>query len=99
MNEAFNIIPLKLRDFKKLGDIWNLKSKRNRARKWKSEMRRGIRQGYVCVEGGALIAQGDLVYDGSGPDYTIPGQRVCISRVIVKPERRGGAYVKLMKRL
>ena len=83
------IIPLQLRDFKKLSNIWNMKAKRNQARKWKREMRRGIRQGYVYVEGSAFIAQGDLVFSGNDPDYTIPGQRVCVSRVIVKPERRG----------
>ena len=83
------IIPLRLRDFRKLGNIFDLKAGKNRARHWKREMRRGNRRGYVYVENGAFLAQCDLVYDANDPDYTIPGQRVCISRLIVKPERRG----------
>jgi len=82
-------IPLQLRDFKKTRNIIDLKSKRNRARHWKREMRRGNRRGYVCVEEGMFIAQGDLVYDSGDPDYTIPGQRIYLSRMVVKHERRG----------
>jgi len=83
------IIPLRLRDFRKLNNIFDLKARKHCARHWKREMRKGARRGYVYEENGTFIAQGDLVYDSHDPDYTIPGQRVCISRLIVKPERRG----------
>jgi len=85
----YTFIPLRLREFRKTGNIIDLKAKRNRARYWKREMRRGNRAGFVCVENGTFIAQGDLVYDSGDPDYSIPGQRVYLSRMVVKHERRG----------
>lgn len=83
------IHPLRLRDFRKLGNIFDLKARKNRARHWKREMRKGKRRGYVYEENGTFIAQGDLVFDAGDSEYTIPGRRVCISRLIVQPERRG----------
>ena len=82
---AYTILPLRLRDFKKLD------AKKKQIRNWKRQARQGNRQVFVCVENesGAFVARGDLVYDARDPDYTIPGQRVYISRVRVQPERRG----------
>jgi ribosomal protein S18 acetylase RimI-like enzyme len=80
---AYTFLPLRPRDFKKLD------AQRKKIRGWKRQARRGNRQVFVCLEDGAFIAQGDLVYDAHDPDYTIPGQRVYISRVRVEPERRG----------
>jgi len=83
MDSDYTIVPLHRRDVKKL------EADRKKARKLRREIRRGNKRIFVWVEDGAFIAQGHLVYRGSDPDYTIPGRRVCISRLIVRPERRG----------
>ena len=76
-------LPLRLRDFKKLD------ASKEKIRAWKRQARRGNRRVFVCVKNGDFIARGDLVYDAHDPDYTIPGQRVYLSRLTVKKERRG----------
>ena len=80
---AYAIVPLRLRDFKKLD------ADSRKIREWKRQARRGNRRVFVYMENSVIIARGDLVYDANDPDYTIPGQRVYISRVRVEPERRG----------
>ena len=90
----YTILPLRLRDFKKLD------ANRKKVRGWKRQARRGNRQVFVCAEhrSGAFLARGDLVYDARDPDYTIPGQRVYISQIRVQPEWRGQGIGTAMTR-
>ena len=76
------------RDFKRCGNIWNMKTRRKRWREWRREVRRGKRLTYIYAEDGEFLGEGSLVFESDDPDYTIPGQRIYLSRMIVKPEEQ-----------
>ena len=59
------------------------------AEKWRGEIAQGNRLVFVYKINGEFIDEGALVLDTSDPDYTILGQRVYVSRMIVKKEYRG----------
>ena len=82
------IEPLKLEDYHKCSNIWNMKAQ-PLADKWRGEFADGNRLVFVYKINGEFIGEGALVLDTGDPDYTIPGQRVYVSRMIVKKEYRG----------
>jgi ribosomal protein S18 acetylase RimI-like enzyme len=59
------------------------------AEKWRGEIAEGNRLVFIYKINGEFIGEGALVFDTGDPDYTIPGQRVYVSRMIVKKEYRG----------
>ncbi len=81
------IEPLALEDYHKCSNIWNMKSQ-PLAEKWREEIASGNRQVFIYKIGGEFIGEGALVLDTGDPDYTIPGKRVYVSRMIVKKEYR-----------
>ena len=85
---SYEIFRLRPCDFKKCGNIWNLKAHRDRTRRWRKEVRSGTRVTYIYAENGEFLGEGSLVFDSGDPDYTIPGQRIYLSRMIVKPQAR-----------
>ena len=85
---AYEIIQLDPKDYKKCANIWDMKKNPKRTKRWLKEIKSGNRVVFVYIEDGQFIAEGALVFDNGDRDYTIPGQRVCLSRMIVKPERR-----------
>ena len=85
---AYEIIQLDPKNYKKCAAIWNMKSNRQRTKRWLKEIKSGNRVVFIYIEDGQFIAEGALVFDNGDRDYTIPGQRVYLSRMIVKPERR-----------
>lgn len=93
LNKAFkefanvSIEKLELKDYPKCSNIWNMKAQ-PLAEKWKSEIASGNRIVYVYKINGEFIGEGALVFDTGDPDYTIPGRRVYVSRMIVKKEYR-----------
>lgn len=74
-------------DYGKCADIWNMKSQ-PLADKWLDEIKSGNRQVFIYKINGEFIGEGALVFDTGDPDYTIPNQRVYVSRMIVKNEYR-----------
>ncbi len=81
------IEPLALEDYNKCSNIWNMKTQ-PLADKWREEIASGDRLVFVYKINGEFIGEGALVLDTSDPDYTIPGKRVYVSRMIVKKEYR-----------
>jgi len=86
---TYEIFRLRARDFKRCGNIWNMRTHRKRWRKWRREVRSGKRVTYIYVENGEYLGEGSLVFDNGDPDETIPGRRVYLSRLVVKQEAQG----------
>ena len=55
---------------------------------WRSEIASGNRLVFIYKINGEFIGEGALVLEADDPEYTIPGRRVYISRMIVKKEYR-----------
>ncbi len=85
------IIRLKPEEFHKCGSIWDLEKHAGLAARFLAELRSGNRLTWVCERDGLFIGEISLVLEKDDPAYTIPGRRVYVSRLIVKPgERRKG---------
>ena len=93
LNKAFKefantvIEPLKLEEYSKCSNIWNMKAQ-PLTEKWREEIARGNRLVFVYKINGEFIGEGALVIDTGDPDYTVPDKRVYVSRMIVKKEYR-----------
>ena len=83
-----NIELLKIEDFPKCGNIWDMKKRKDLAEKFLGELESGNRITYVCKDGGEFIGEISLVKEMNDPDYTIPNRRIYVSRLIVKKDRR-----------
>ena len=84
-SENIVIEPLKLEDYHKCSNIWNMKAQ-PLTEKWKEEIAEGNRFVYIYKINDEFIGEGALVLDTGDPDYTIQGKRVYVSRMIVKKE-------------
>lgn len=93
LNKAFTefantvIEPLSIEDYHKCANIWNMHAQ-PLANTWKEEIASGKRLVFVYKINGEFIGEGALVLHTDDPDYTIPGKRVYVSRMIVKKEYR-----------
>ena len=85
---TYEIFRLQAWDFKRCGNIWSMRKHRKRWRKWRREVRSGNRATYIYAENGEYLGEGSLVFESSEPGYTIPGQRIYLSRMIVKQEEQ-----------
>ena len=90
----YEIIRLAPQDYHKCGNIWDMTKQSELTEQFYSEIIAHNRVVYVCVENGEFIGEGALVFDNGDLDYTIPNRRVYLSRMIVKPERRGNGIGK-----
>lgn len=91
------IVKLELADFEKCGNIWDMQKQSVLAEQFYREMQEGIRTTYVYKIDGAFIGEISVVTDAGDPDYTVPGQRLYVSRLIVKNDhRRQGIGKKLV---
>lgn len=86
-DEIITIEPLKLEDYQKCSNIWDM-SRQPDADKWFEEIKNGNRFVFIYKINGEFIGEGALVLDADEPDYTIPGKRVYVSRMIVKKKYR-----------
>lgn len=84
----YRIIQLEPNEYNKCANIWNMESKPEMTKKWYDEILSGNRVVFIYTENDEFIGEGALVFDNNDRDYTIPGKRVYLSRMIVKPERR-----------
>ena len=85
--KTISIEPLKIEDYSKCSNIWNIK-KQPLAEKWLEEIKNGNRVVFIYKINGEFIGEGALVFDTGDPDYTIPKQRIYVSRMIVRKEYR-----------
>ena len=81
------IEPLSPADYPKCANIWNMQAQ-PLTETWRKEIESGNRLVFIYKINGTFIGEGALVSDAHDADYTIPGQRVYISRMIVKKEYR-----------
>lgn len=86
-NTDIEIIKLAPEDYGKCSNNWDM-SKQPDTQKWYEQLVSGDRTIYVYTIDGEFIGEGALVFDMDDPDCTIPAQRVCLSRLIVKREYR-----------
>ncbi len=87
LDKQITIERLNPNDYHKCSNIWNMKSQ-PLADKWFDEIKSGNRLVFVYKINGEFIGEGALVLDEGDPDYTIPGKRIYVSRMIVKKEYR-----------
>ena len=91
------IIKLDIADFEKCGNIWDLDQQKELAGMCRRELISGNRITYIFTVDKEFIGEISLVKNEADPDYTIPGRRIYISRLIVKPEfRRQGIGKRLL---
>ena len=83
-----SIRQLSLEEFPKCGNIWNMEKHAELAERFLSALRSGNRLTWVYERDGAFLGEISLVLEQNDPDYTIPGRRIYVSRLIVKPEER-----------
>ena len=79
---------LQLNEFKKCGAIWNMEKQSKLAEKFFSELESGNRVTYIYKDGDEFIGEISLVKEMNDSDYTLPSQRIYVSRLIVKPDKR-----------
>ncbi|MBE6835230.1 MAG: GNAT family N-acetyltransferase [Ruminococcaceae bacterium] len=92
-----NIELLKIEDYSKCNNIWNMKKQSKLAEQFLDELKSGNRVTYIYKDGDEFIGEISLVKEMNDSDYTIPNQRVYVSRLIVKKEyRRKGIGKKLV---
>lgn len=58
------------------------------------ELKSKNRKTFVYVKDGEYVAEISIVFNKNDEDYSIPGKRLYISRVIVKKDCRGNGYGK-----
>ena len=86
--DSYQIIELMPEDYDKCQNIWNMSKNPVMTKKWYNELIDGNRLTFVYTENGQFLGEGSLVFKNDDPDYTIPGKRIYLSRLIVKHEYR-----------
>ncbi|MCH5198018.1 MAG: GNAT family N-acetyltransferase [Oscillospiraceae bacterium] len=85
-------------DFKKCCNIWDIDKHADLAEKFCQELLSGNRITYILQINEEYIGEISLVFDMNDKDYTVKGQRIYLSRLIVKKEyRRKGLGKELVK--
>jgi len=86
--QNYEIIKLKPKDYGKCANIWNMDARPEMAKRFYTQLVEGNRIIYVYTVDGEYLGEGSLVIEQNDPDYSIPGQRIYFSRLIVKLEYR-----------
>ena len=90
---------LNISEYEECNNIWNM-SADPYTEPFRKEIETGNRGVYVYKVDGEFLGEIAYVLDMNDSDYTIPNQRIYISRLIVKPEYRnkgiGGILVDFM---
>ena len=96
---SYNIEKLDINNYPKCNAIWDMQAD-PLTEKFRKEIESGNREVYICKGNGNFIDEIACVYDMNDPDYTISGQRIYLSRLIVKPNYRnkgiGGILIDFM---
>ena len=88
------IIELAIKDYEKCGNIWNMEKNKELKDRFYQELLTKNRKTFVYVKDEEYIAEISIVYNKNDVDYSIPGKRLYISRIIVKKALRGNGYGK-----
>ncbi|MCL2409597.1 MAG: GNAT family N-acetyltransferase [Oscillospiraceae bacterium] len=80
----YEIIELKPEDYHKCANIWDMTQRPEMAKRFYDELVSGNREIYVYSVNGEYLCEGSIVYEQNDPDYSVPGRRVYLSRMIVK---------------
>ena len=82
------IIKLNIADYSKCSNIWDMQRQSDLAVKFQNELKSGNRTTYIFTIDDEFIGEISLIKEMNDKDYTIPGRRVFVSRLIVKYEYR-----------
>lgn len=88
------IIELDIKNFEKCNNIWNMDKNKEHKDKIYNELLNKNRKTFVYVKDDKYIAEASLVFDKEDEDYTIPGKRIYLSRIVVKKDFREKGYGK-----
>ena len=92
-----DIIKLDITDYQKCSNIWDMQRQSELADKFYNELLTGNRTTYIYTIDNEFVGEISLVKEMNDSDYTIPNQRIYVSRLIVKYEyRRQGIGRKLI---
>lgn len=83
-----NIIKLDPSDYEKCNNIWDMKKYPDKTKLWYDQLVSGNRITFIYINNGEFVGEGSLLFDRGDPDYTIPQQRIYLSRMVVKKEFR-----------
>ncbi len=84
----YKIKKLDISEYDKCGNIYDM-AKFLYTEKFRKELENGNRITYVYEVKGKFYGEISIVFDMKDPDYTIPNERIYVSRLIVKKEYRG----------
>ncbi len=79
---------LRPEEFPQCSDIWDMEKHADLAARFLSELRSGNRLTWVYERDGLFLGEISLVLNKDDPDYTLPGRRIYVSRLIVRKENR-----------
>ena len=96
--KEYQILPLSPEDFPKCGNIWDMERHQQQAEEWLAQLRAGNRLTWVYETEGQFLGEISLVHTHPDPDYSIPGGRAYLSRLVVKPEYRRRGIGRLLVR-
>lgn len=88
------IIELDIKNYEKCGNIWSMEKNKELKERLYRELKSKNRKTFVYVKDGEYVAEISIVFNKNDEDYSIPGKRLYISRVIVKKDCRGNGYGK-----
>ena len=82
------IIKLDITDYQKCSNIWDMQHQSELADKFYNELLTGNRTTYIYTIDDEYVGEISFVKEMNDSDYTIPNQRIYVSRLIVKYEYR-----------
>lgn len=88
------IIKLDIKNFEKCNNIWNMEKNKELKNRFYNELLNKTRKTFVYVKDEEYIGEISIVFNKEDKDYSIPGVRLYVSRIIVKKDCRGQGYGK-----
>ena len=88
------IIELDIKNYEKCNNIWNMEKNKELKERFYEELQSGNRKTFIYTKDEEYIAEISIFFNKNDEDYSIPGKRLYISRVIVKKDYRGNGYGK-----
>ncbi len=85
---SYKIEKLKLEDYNKCSNIWDMNEKPKLAKMFYDDLVSGNRVTFIYLENNDFKGEGSLVFNNPDSDYTIPDKRIYLSHMIVKEEYR-----------